>query len=56
MKLAQFLKAGACALGLVLTLTSGVVGAQPAATSAPATGITNEAVAIVPATKTGRWF
>ena len=36
MKLAQFLKAGACALGLVLTLTTGVVGAQPAATSAPA--------------------
>jgi biopolymer transport protein ExbB len=39
MKLAQFLKAGACALGLALTLTSGMVGAQPAATPAPtATG------------------
>ena len=35
-KLALLLKAGACALGLALSLASGVVGAQPAATPAPA--------------------
>ena len=35
MKLAQVLKAGACALGLALSLTSGGVGAQPVATPAP---------------------
>jgi len=36
MRLAQLLKTGACALGLILSLASGVVSAQPAATPAPA--------------------
>ena len=49
MRLAQLLKTGACALGLVLSLASGVVSAQPAATPAPAGTVP---AAITPATAT----
>ena len=49
MRLAQLLKTGACALGLVLSLASGVVSAQPAATPAPAGTVLG---AITPATAT----
>ena len=49
MRLAQLLKTGACALGLVFSLASGVVSAQPAATPAPAGTVLG---AITPATAT----
>ena len=49
MRLAQLLKTGACALGLVFSLASGLVSAQPAATPAPAGTVLG---AITPATAT----
>ena len=49
MKLAQVLKAGACALGLALSLTSGVVSAQPVATPA---ATANSATPVTPGVAT----
>ena len=46
-RLALLLRTGACALGLALSLASGVVGAQPATTPAPTATSTAPAVATI---------